>query len=182
MPRFAALPWLGFGLLFVYTAARAELRSETTNVDCFPLGVAVADLRGDSPQTGQLGNDLSREIAAQFEKSDTFVSVPREAFIEPADRTAVSPKFADWRVLNVEVLVAGSVQTQAEGSLLVDVAVWDTAAEREMTTIAVADAAEHWSDIARRIADGVHRRIFGAGIRQQPDPCGGLVGNRIGPD
>jgi TolB protein len=171
---------LGFALpvLWFCASAHAELRIDVGTMDCFPPGIAVADFRSDSPQGNQLASNLSREIARKLDGAGTVAAIPREAFIEQSDRSVTRPNFADWRVINAAVLVAGTVQTQAEGSLLIDATIWDTADERKMSSVALSDGPQHLSEIAHRIADAVHRQIYGVGIPARPSSCFDLVGRR----
>lgn len=166
-----SLVWLGAPLTLICGMAQAELKI-VVNCDPSPMGVAVADLTSESLDLHLLGADLAIRVAQDLEASGIFKPVPKEAFIQASEQSAIQPAFDDWRVLNAEVLVTGKVQRQNEGSLLVDVRIWDVLGEREMTSVAISSAPQNRAEIAHRIADAAYRHIVGTAMpHHRLDQC-----------
>ena len=64
-----------------------------------------------------------------------------------------NPRFADWRQINAQALVTGSVQPQGDGRLRVEFRLWDVFAEQQLAGFAFHD---HATELAAHRA--CHRR------------------------
>src|SRR5215831_7018315 len=103
--RYAALA-LTFVLAFAGVArAQDRLHVDITEGNIQPISIAVTDfLAPDS-----VGTDVSGVIAGDLRRSGLFQPVDRKAFIEQIANPDQPPRFADWRVINTQALVAGRV-------------------------------------------------------------------------
>ena len=70
-------------------------------------------------------------------------------FLGPTRR----PRFPDWRQINAQALVTGSVQTQGDGRLRVEFRLWDVFAEQQLAGFAYTTTRQNWRRIAHIIAD-----------------------------
>ena len=77
-------------------------------------------------------------------------------------RPARQPRFADWRQINAQALVTGSVQPQGDGRLRVEFRLWDVFAEQQLAGFALhdhaAELAAHRAHHRRRDLQADHRR------------------------
>ena len=164
MPKMTRLPaaMAAFILIaFAAGAARAELRIDITQGTVQPLPIAVVDFYGQQPNDAQYGSNIVNVVSADLERSGLFKPIDKKAFIQTPDSLRTMPRFGDWRVINAQALVSGTVQTQPDGRIRVEFRLWDVFAEQQMIGVAVTSTQENWRAIAHKVADEIYKRITG---------------------
>ena len=117
--------WLAMAFL-VAMPARAELVIEITRGVENPIKIAVVPFRVKS--SGAFDVDLARLIESNLERSGQFGRVRRDTMLSlpgPEDQIF----YRDWRAIDSEYTVVGSVEHDAEG-LLVRYGLHDVFGER----------------------------------------------------
>lgn len=109
--------------------ARAELRIDITRGNIDPMPVAITDFYSANARTAAIGRELSEVIAADLERSGLFAPIDKRAFIQSNESLLVRPRFSDWRVINSQALVSGSVSYEQDGRLKFEFRLWDVFAE-----------------------------------------------------
>ena len=99
-------------------------------------------------------------VAADLERSGLFRPVDQRSFIQTV-AAGETPRFADWRQINAQALVTGSVQPQGDGRLRVEFRLWDVFAEQQLAGFAFTTTRQNWRRIAHIIADQIYKRITG---------------------
>ena len=143
--------------------ARAQLFIDITEGNVEPLPIAITDFHSENPQVSQTGAQISQVIAADLERSGLFRPIAKDAFIQDASSLQVGPRFSDWRLINAEALVSGSIQEQGDGRLRVEFRLWDVVAESQMTGLAYTTTPENWRRVSHIIADAIYKRLTGEG-------------------
>jgi len=143
-------------LLASVGVSRAELRIDITKGNPQPLPIAVTDFYG-----AQVGADMAGVISNDLASSGLFAPIDKAAFIQTPESLQAVPRFADWRVINAQAIVTGSIQPQPDGRLRVEFRLWDVLAENQMAGLALTAPADNWRRIAHRIADAVYSRLTG---------------------
>ncbi|WP_029010378.1 Tol-Pal system beta propeller repeat protein TolB [Azospirillum halopraeferens] len=142
--------------------ARAELRIDITRGVTEPLPIAVTSFHGAGGREVQVGRDMSGVIAADLERSGLFRPVNPQAFLQsPEQLQAGEPRYADWRAIGAQALVAGSVQTTGDGRMKVDFRLWDVVAGQYMAGLSYTATHDSWRRIAHIIADAIYKRLTG---------------------
>jgi TolB protein len=136
--------------------AHAELRIDITSGTVQPLPIAVTDLYGS-----EVGAEISGVIANDLESSGLFAPIDEGAFIQTPQSLQAVPRFGDWRVINAQALVTGTVQQQGDGRIRVEFRLWDVVAEQQMAGLALTAPESNWRRIAHRIADAIYSRLTG---------------------
>ena len=139
--------------------ARAELRLDITSGTSQPLPIAIPPFPG-AGDAGQVGRDIAQVVAADLERSGLFRPVDQRSFIQTV-AAGETPRFADWRQINAQALVTGSVQPQGDGRLRVEFRLWDVFAEQQLAGFAFTTTRQNWRRIAHVIADQIYKRITG---------------------
>src|SRR5262249_40815080 len=85
----------------------------------------------------------------------------QNTFVQDAQSLNAGPRFADWRVINAQALVSGTVTPQNDGRLKVEFRLWDVYAEQQMTGMAYFTVPQNWRRIAHIISDAIYKRITG---------------------
>ncbi|MBI5119532.1 MAG: Tol-Pal system protein TolB [Rhodospirillales bacterium] len=152
---------LVIGLMFLAQPALAEVRIDITQGNVKPLPVAITDFQGVKGSEGQLGQDISRVIAADLERSGLFKPIDKRAFIQSAESLAVQPRFGDWRQINAQALVQGRVEVQPDGRLRTEFRLWDVYAEQQMVGQAYFTSPTNWRRVAHIVADAIYKRLTG---------------------
>jgi TolB protein len=141
--------------------ARAELIVDITRGFVEPLPVAVTDLFGETPDDTRVGRDISGVISGNLERSGLFRPIDHGAFIQDPATLRAGPRFADWRLINTQALISGTVQLQGDGRLRVEFRLWDVFAETQMTGLAYFTTPSNWRRVAHIISDAIYKRLTG---------------------
>lgn len=151
-------------LFFTLTAltAHAQLRIDITQGVSEPMPIAITNFSGSDSTSSTVGQNMTRVIGQDLERSGLFRPMDPAGFVQDAASLAAGgPKFADWRVLNTQALVSGSVSPQGDGRLRVEFRLWDVFAEQQMTGMAYFTVPQNWRRIAHIVADAIYKRITG---------------------
>lgn len=141
--------------------ARAELQIDITRGNVTPLPVAIPAFFGLVEEEVGIGQDIADVITADLLSTGLFKPIDRRAFIQSAAGITVRPRFADWRLINAQALVSGSVSLDDNGMMRVEFRLWDIFAEAQMLGRAYQTEREHWRRVAHIIADAVYKRLTG---------------------
>lgn len=156
----ALAPALAF-LAFLAAPAAAELRIDITQGKVEPLPIAVTDFAGGAGEEARIGRDMAQVIAANLERSGLFRPLDPKSFIQTPESLRVQPRFADWRLINAQALVNGSITLQPGGAMKAEFRLWDVFAEQQMTGLAYSTVANNWRRVAHIISDAIYKRITG---------------------
>ncbi len=148
-------------IVFATASAHAELRIDISQGTVQPMPIAIVDFFGQQPNDAQFGGNIAGVVSADLERSGLFKPIDRKAFIQTPESLRTIPRFGDWRVINAQALVSGTVETQPDGRLRVEFRLWDVYAEQQMIGVAVTSTQENWRAIAHKIADEIYTRLTG---------------------
>lgn len=149
----AALAWSG--------RAQAQITVDITQGFVEPLPIAITDFHGSDPAAGETGREIAGVISNNLKNSGLFRPVDRNAFIQDAASLQSGVRFADWRLVNADALVTGSISSQADGRLRVEFRLWDVPAEQQLTGLAYQTSPENWRRVAHIISDAIYKRLTG---------------------
>jgi TolB protein len=146
------------GLLLSLAAgsAFADIRVDITSGNPQPLPIAITDFVGS-----EIGTEISGVVTSDLESSGWFAPIDKGAFIQTPQSLQAVPRFGDWRVINAQALVTGSVQPQPDGRVRVEFRLWDVLGEQQMAGLALTAPQSNWRRIAHRVADAIYSRITG---------------------
>ena len=123
------------------------------------MPIAIPPFRGGG-EAGQVGRDMAQVVSADLERSGLFRPLDPHSFIQNVS-AGEAPRFADWRQINAQALVTGTVQPQGDGRLRVEFRLWDVFAEQQLAGFAYTTTRQNWRRIAHIIADEIYKRITG---------------------
>lgn len=151
---------VGFAALTV-APARAELRIDITQANPQPMPIAVTNFLGNNARENQIGQDVTKVISDDLQRSGLFRPLDPRSFVQTAEALRVQPRFGDWRVIGAQALVSGSAQIQDDGRLRLEFRLWDVFAEQQMIGLAYFTEPGNWRRVAHIIADAIYKRITG---------------------
>ncbi len=128
-----------------------------------PLPIAISEFFGETPAALELGRKMADVVSADLESSGLFRPVDRRAFIQSPEELQTVPRFADWRQINAQTLVTGTVVGDVDDNtgLTVEFRLWDVFGGTQMRGLRFSAGQDKWRRIAHRIADAVYQRITG---------------------
>ena len=141
-------------------AARAELKIDITRGNVEPMPIAITRLVGEGGME-QLGRDIARVVSANLERSGLFLPIDPKAFIQKPESMKKRPRFGEWRQINAEALVNGTIQVDPDGRVKVTFRLWDVFAERQLTGFIYRTEQASWRRVAHKISDDIYKRITG---------------------
>jgi TolB protein len=147
-------------MLLLACPGRAELRLDITHGKVEPLPIAIPAFAGGSGAEGDTGRNIAGVVSNDLQSSGLFRPLDPRSFIQNV-AAGEGPRFGDWRQINAQALVTGSVQAQGDGRFRVEFRLWDVFAEQQLTGYAYTTTAQNWRRIAHIIADQVYKRITG---------------------
>ncbi len=148
-------------LLAMPRPGSAELRIDISRGYVEPLPIAITDFYGEEQEQAQIGREIAAVISANLERSGLFRPLDKRAFIQDPESLRTAPRFADWRLINAQALVSGSVQLQADGRLNVEFRLWDVFAELQPIGFEYFTTPTNWRRIAHIISDAIYKRLTG---------------------
>lgn len=150
-------------LSMLHSAApvRAELRIDITSGNAQPMPIAIPAFPGGVANESQAGQEIAGVVSADLERSGVFRPLDPRSFIQNISISDSQPRFPDWRQINAQALVTGSVSTQGDGRLRVEFRLWDVFAEQQLTGFGYTTTPQNWRRIAHIIADEIYKRITG---------------------
>lgn len=147
-------------MLIVFAVpASAELQVDINRGKIEPMPIAVPPFSGGG-EAGQVGAEMAGVVANDLKSSGLFRPLDARSFIQNVS-TGEAPRFGDWRLINAQALVTGTVQPQGDGKLRVEFRLWDVYAEQQLAGFAYTTTRQNWRRIAHIIADEIYKRITG---------------------
>ena len=152
---------LVIALALVPAGVRAELRVDITKGNVQPLPIAIPDFSGKQTSEIDYGRQIAKVVASDLQRSGLFRPIDSRAFIQTSESLRVRPRFGDWRLINAQALVNGSVEVQQDGRLRTEFRLWDVFAEKQMTGHRYLTRPANWRRVAHIIADAIYKRVTG---------------------
>lgn len=142
--------------VFIPSVAAAQLKIDITQGNVDPMPIAVTELTGDAVN----GRNITQVIAADLERSGLFRPISPSAFIERISNGDSVPRFADWRQINAQALVTGTVTPNAD-RMRASFRLWDVLGEQQVAGKEYNTFARNWRRIAHLMADEIYKRLTG---------------------
>jgi TolB protein len=156
----ARMAMVTLALLLAASPAFAQLRLDVTRGKVEPMPIAIPPFAGGGADESKAGRDIAQVVSADLERSGLFRPLDPQSFIQNVS-AGEGPRFADWRQINAQALVTGSMQGQGDGRYRVEFRLWDVGAEQQLAGFAYTTTRQNWRRIAHIIADEIYKRITG---------------------
>ncbi|MGI9452812.1 MAG: Tol-Pal system beta propeller repeat protein TolB [Geminicoccaceae bacterium] len=142
--------------------ARAQNVIDITGGKIEPLPIAITEFYGETPAAEELGRKMADVVSADLESSGLLRPIDRRAFIQSPEELQSTPRFADWRQINAQTLVTGTIVggVDADG-ITIEFRLWDVFGGTQMRGLRFNASEDKWRRIGHRIADAVYQRITG---------------------
>jgi TolB protein len=152
------------GLALPATAQDGPLRITITDGVIEPLPFAVPTFVARNPEAQGLAQDITRVVAADLQNTGLFREIPQDAHIARVSSFDSSVQWSDWKAINAEALITGSVLVEPDGRLVVQFRLFDVFSEAPLGEgLQFVGTADGWRRMAHKVADAVYSRITGEG-------------------
>ncbi len=124
--------------------------------------IAISKFSPQNPGLSSLATDIPAIIARNLQSSGLFEPLNPNSFIQtPASIEADSPRFGEWRAINAQALVSGTVTKTDDGRTRVEFRLWDVFSQQQLTGMAYMTTPQNWRRIAHIISDEIYKRMTG---------------------
>ena len=146
---------------FAATPAQSQVQIDIFDPNFQPLPIAVTNLYGEAESEATRGAEITGVITANLERSGLFIPLDPAAFIQDPAALRAGPRFEDWRLIQAQALVSGSVEEQADGRLRIEFRLWDVLAGEQIAGLAYFTEPDNWRRVAHIVSDAVYERLTG---------------------
>ncbi len=162
----ATLSPLGRGIVLALALifpAQAKVTVNVTQGTITPLPIAITALQAQGGADPQVGAAIADVVTSDLRNSGAFRPLDPAAFIQAGQAAADQPRFADWKVLNAQALVTGTVSVEPDGRLRAAFRLWDVYEQVQLAGVEYKFPPQNQSyrQIAHMIADVVYKQLTG---------------------
>ncbi len=140
------------------------LRIRITEGVIEPLPFAAPVFIAETAAAAQLAEQITQVIAADLTGTGLFREIPPSAHISTVSDFDAPVQYADWKAINAQALVTGSVGLASNGRLTVKFRLYDVFSDQPLGEgLQFAGTQDGWRRMAHKVADTVYGRITGEG-------------------
>ncbi len=141
-------------------SANAQLKIDITKGNVDPMPIAVTTMTG-AGAGGASGADISGVIAADLERSGLFKPISSQAFIEQITNGDAVPRYADWRQINANAIVTGTITPTGGDKVRISFRLWDALSQQQIAGKEYNTFARNWRRVSHLISDEIYKRLTG---------------------
>tara|TARA_B100001248_G_scaffold223834_1_gene180785 strand:+ start:6759 stop:8057 length:1299 start_codon:yes stop_codon:yes gene_type:complete len=142
-------------------AQSAPLRITITEGVTEPLPYAAPTFIGETGASIELALKITEVVKDDLSGTGLFREVPKSSYISGIDTFSSPVQYSDWRVINVQALLIGSVLVTSE-TLSVKFKLIDIFSNGQLgDTVEIKFEKKKWRRVAHKVADIVYSRITG---------------------
>lgn len=150
-------------LIMVPSLARAELRVDVTKGTMEPIPVAITDFVPKDGSGGPFATDIPKVISNDLASTGLFRLVSPQSFIQDSVSMQTQIRFNEWKAINAQALVNGTVTKLPDGRTRVEFRLFDVYGQTQLTGMAYMTTPQNWRRIAHIISDEIYKRLTGEG-------------------
>jgi TolB protein len=155
------LSFLAVALSVLPSLAQAEVKVVIGQGNMKPVPIAVTNFVAKDGSDGQFATDIPKVISSDLESSGLFQMINPQAFIQDAASMQTQIRFNEWKAINADALVNGTVTKLPDGRTRVEFRLFDVGGQTQMTGMAYMTTPQNWRRIAHIISDEIYKRITG---------------------
>lgn len=149
--------------LFLQTnPAGAVMQIDITKGNVKPMPIAIPDMVSTDKDIAGLGIDISKVIENNLERSGLFKPIDKKAHIQKITVENVkTPTFTDWRQVNAQALVTGSLSDIGGGKVQLDFRLYDVLGEKQIGGKSFVTMKDNWRRVSHLVSDEIYKRLTG---------------------
>ncbi|OFW87275.1 MAG: Tol-Pal system beta propeller repeat protein TolB [Alphaproteobacteria bacterium RIFCSPHIGHO2_12_FULL_45_9] len=145
----------------VSSMAHAELRVDVNKGTMDPIPVAITQFVPKDGSNDQFATDIPKVISSDLESTGLFKLINPQSFIQDAASMQTQIRFNEWKAINAQALVNGTVTKLPDGRTRVEFRLFDVLGQTQMSGMAYMTTPQNWRRIAHIISDEIYKRLTG---------------------
>lgn len=145
----------------VSAMAHAELRVDVNKGTMDPIPVAITQFVPKDGSNDQFATDIPKVISSDLESTGLFKLINPQSFIQDAASMQTQIRFNEWKAINAQALVNGTVTKLPDGRTRVEFRLFDVLGQTQMSGMAYMTTPQNWRRIAHIISDEIYKRLTG---------------------
>ncbi len=105
--------------------------------------------------------EIGAVVVGDLLSSALFRHIDPDSYLQSATDASVEPRFRDWRIIDAQVLVTGTVRDLGGGSVEVAARAWDVYGGRDMVGVRLSGPIALARRMAHVLADRIYLRVSG---------------------
>lgn len=142
------------------TSANAQLKINIDQGMPNPMPIAITTLTGAAAGPAN-GANIASVVSADLERSGLFRPISPQAFVEQVTNGDATPRFPDWRLINAQAVVTGTITPVGSDRIRVSFRLWDALGEQQVAGKEYNTFARNWRRVGHLIADEIYSRLTG---------------------
>jgi TolB protein len=134
------------------------LKIEITQGQVEATPIAITDLVSDD--STELGKNIAAVVGNDLASSGLFRLIDKKAFIQDPISLQQEPRFADWRLVNAQLLFVGQIMPEGN-KIRINFRLFDTFSGTQLLGLSFVGDPAAWRKIAHMIADAIYKRVTG---------------------
>lgn len=152
--------------LFILTAsigqAFAAVTINLSNPGESPVPIAVPTFYAVNPEAQSYAEDITGVVRNNFKNSTPFKILNEKGYLQtPEQLFQNGPLFNDWRSINTDVVLVGTVEVINGQQLKVDYRLYDTQTEKQLKGHSFKSDLRFMRHLAHRVSDDVYTQVTG---------------------
>jgi len=140
--------------------APAAVKLDVTQGNVQPMPIALPDFTGGGLPDPAMARGVTQIIASNLQRSGLFAPIDQAAYIEKISNID-NVRFPDWRQINAQALVTGSLGRMQDGRIEARFRLWDVFAASYLGGKEYATPPDNWRRVAHLISDAIYERLTG---------------------
>ena len=153
--------FLALAVTFFAGSALAQTAAVTVDQGTrAPIPIAITTLTGAGSGDAN-GQRIAQVVAADLERSGLFRPISPSAFIENVVNGDATPRFSDWRQINAQAVMTGTITAIGGDRVKVTFRLWDALGETQIAGKEFNTFTRNWRRVSHLIADEIYKRMTG---------------------
>src|SRR4029077_10484897 len=144
----------------LWSRVGAAPRITITEGNMQPLPIALPDFVGGALPDPAMARGVTQIITSNLQRSGLFAPIDQAAYIEKITNID-QVRFPDWKQINAQALVTGTLSRQPDGRLGARFRLWDVFAAQYLDGKEYSTPPDNWRRIAHLISDAIYERLTG---------------------
>ena len=113
------------------------------------------------PADAELANDTTQIIITNLRGSRWLAPIDPQTYVEKEIDFDIAPRWPDWRVIQAQALLTGSIGRQDDGSVNTSFRLWDVVSGKQLLGQTYHSGEADWRRITNIISDAVYECMTG---------------------
>jgi len=147
--------------LIAPSLAHAQLRIDVTKGTMDPIPIAITQFVAKDAAGEQFASDIPDVVSSDLAGTGLFRLVDPQSFIQDSASMQTQIRFNEWKTINAQALVNGTVTKLPDGRTRVEFRLFDVFGQTQLTGMAYMTTPQNWRRIAHIISDEIYKRLTG---------------------